>query len=133
MSSFLLSDDFKPIYISPSERRRSESKSREKKIPSELAKPNLEVDDKTHLFFGKKVVYTGTFDLISDRTIIAKLIHAAGGDNNSSISGKTDFVIVGQNAGWAKMEKIQKLGIKTLNESEFLKLFDDEKFLDLLG
>lgn len=129
--SFLLSDDFKPIYVSPSERKKSQT-IREKKIPTEFVNPNLEVDDKNHPFFGKRIVVTGTFDFFPDRAVMAKLIHAVGGDNNSSISGKTDFVIVGQNAGWAKMEKIQQLGTKTLNESEFLKLFDDEKYLDLL-
>ena len=39
-----------------------------------------------------------------------------------SISSKTSFILAGDNMGPAKLEKASKLGIKIMNEEEFLKL-----------
>ena len=48
------------------------------------------------------------------------MIEQNGGKNVGSISSKTDFVLAGENMGPAKLEKAKKLGIKILNEDEFL-------------
>lgn len=122
--SFLIDDNFTPMYITSTPRR---STRREKKIPTEFIKPKLDVEDKSHFFFGKKVVITGSFIAFPDRSKMAKMIYEVGGDNNTSISKLTDLVIIGQKPGPAKMRTIQELGIKTMTENEFLKLFENEK------
>ncbi|MEK7195882.1 MAG: BRCT domain-containing protein, partial [Patescibacteria group bacterium] len=48
-------------------------------------------------------------------------IRDAGGNVAESVSRKTDYVIVGADPG-SKFNKAQELGVKTLNEKEFLKL-----------
>ena len=39
-----------------------------------------------------------------------------------SISGKTSFILAGDNMGPSKQEKAQKLGVKIMSEEEFLQL-----------
>ena len=69
---------------------------------------------------GKTVVVTGTLASLSRDGAFAK-IRAAGGSVSNSISAKTDYLVAGENAG-SKLEKAKKLGVKILNEAEFLKL-----------
>jgi len=69
---------------------------------------------------GKTVVVTGTLEKLS-RSEIEKLIKELGGKTAGSVSKKTDFVIVGEDAG-SKLEKARELGVKTLSEQEFLNL-----------
>lgn len=121
--SFMLSDDFEPIYADPSKRKAP--KQRARKIPAEYINPNLEIEDQSHLFFGKIIVITGSFDSYPDRSVMAKLIYSVGGDNNTSISRKTDFVVVGKSPGPSKMKKVEELGITIIDEREFKELFSD--------
>ena len=51
-----------------------------------------------------------------------ELIERHGGKNVSSISSKTSFILAGENMGPSKKEKAQQLGIKLMNEDEFLTL-----------
>ena len=48
-------------------------------------------------------------------------IRIAGGDISSSVSQKTDFVIIGHDPG-SKYDKAKKLGVRIINEKEFLKM-----------
>ncbi len=68
-------------------------------------------------FAGKKVVLTGTLSEFS-RNAATEIIEALGGEVSTSVSPKTDIVLVGENAG-SKLDKAKKLGIKLMNEAEF--------------
>jgi DNA ligase (NAD+) len=69
---------------------------------------------------GKTVVFTGTLETMSRSEAKARA-EALGANVGAGISGKTDLVVVGADAG-SKAAKAQALGIKTLNEEEWLKL-----------
>lgn len=72
------------------------------------------------VFAGKTLVLTGTLPSLSREEATAK-IEAAGGKVSGSVSKKTDFVLAGAEAG-SKLEKAQQLGVRILDEAEFLKL-----------
>ncbi|MEG4275621.1 MULTISPECIES: NAD-dependent DNA ligase LigA [unclassified Microcoleus] len=87
-------------------------------LQSEVKKPNLA---STNLqLAGKTFVLTGTLPTLK-RDEAKDLIQKAGGKVTSSVSAKTDYVVVGEDAG-SKLEKAQSLGIKLLSESELLEL-----------
>ena len=71
-------------------------------------------------FTGKTVVITGTLAGMS-RDEAQEKLRQAGANVTSSVSKKTDYLIVGEDAG-SKLEKAQKLGVKILAEKEFLEL-----------
>jgi DNA ligase (NAD+) len=83
--------------------------------------PIMEEKIKTEgVFSGLKVVLTGTLSTFT-RSQASKEIEARGGEVTSSVTKLTDLVVVGEDAG-SKKSKAEKLGIKTISESEFLKL-----------
>lgn len=65
---------------------------------------------------GKTLVVTGTLPTLS-RDQAKALIEAHGGKVTGSVSSKTDFVVVGENAG-SKLDKAVQLGVPTLDETE---------------
>ena len=69
---------------------------------------------------GKTFVLTGTLGTLS-RDEAKEKIRQRGGEISKSISKKTDYVIVGDDPG-SKFEKAKKLGVKIIEEKEFLKL-----------
>jgi len=73
-------------------------------------------------FTGKTVVLTGTLSSYS-RNDASKLLANLGASVASSVSKKTDFVIYGIEAG-SKLDKAQSLGVKCLNEEEFLSMIN---------
>ncbi len=70
---------------------------------------------------GLSIVISGVFSKHS-REEYKELIERHGGKNVSSISSKTSFILAGENMGPSKREKAQQLGIKLMNEDEFLTL-----------
>ena len=71
-------------------------------------------------FNGKTFVLTGSlFEMSRDEA--KENIRALGGEISESISLKTSYVVVGENPG-SKYEKAKELGVRILNEKEFLKL-----------
>jgi DNA ligase (NAD+) len=69
---------------------------------------------------GKTFVLTGTLPTLQ-RDEAKALIQQAGGKVTDSVSKKTDYVVVGEEAG-SKLEKAEKLGIPTLSEADLLNL-----------
>jgi DNA ligase (NAD+) len=72
------------------------------------------------IFSGKTFVLTGTLSTLTREEATAK-IEALGGKVTGSVSKKTDFVLAGAEAG-SKLTKAQELGVKILDEKEFLKM-----------
>ena len=54
------------------------------------------------------------------------MIEQNGGKNVGSISGKTSFILAGENMGPAKLQKAEKLGIPVIGEDEFLSIIGNE-------
>ncbi|MCH4155379.1 MAG: NAD-dependent DNA ligase LigA [Muribaculaceae bacterium] len=72
---------------------------------------------------GKSIVISGVFAKHS-RDEYKDLIEKNGGKNVGSVSSKTDFILAGDNMGPAKLEKAQMLGVKIVNEDEFLAMIE---------
>ena len=72
---------------------------------------------------GKTVVVTGTLPTLK-RSEAEALIRAHGGNASGSVSKKTDFVLCGAEAG-SKLTKAQNLGIRIINEEEFLEIIKE--------
>ncbi|RHJ87750.1 NAD-dependent DNA ligase LigA [Parabacteroides sp. AM08-6] len=70
---------------------------------------------------GLTIVISGTFNQHS-RDEYKAMIEQHGGKNSGSVSGKTDYILAGANMGPAKLEKAAKLGVKIINEEEFLNM-----------
>ncbi|MBE7382634.1 MAG: NAD-dependent DNA ligase LigA [Leptolyngbya sp. SIO1E4] len=71
---------------------------------------------------GKTFVLTGTLPSLS-RSEAKSRIEAAGGKVTGSVSAKTSFLVVGDEAG-SKLQKAQKLGIQQLSEAELITLLE---------
>jgi len=74
------------------------------------------VDDRLE---GTTWVITGT--LSESREVFADLIRSHGGRLASSVSGKTDFLLAGEEAG-SKLDRARSLGVRVVNEEEFRRL-----------
>ncbi len=75
---------------------------------------------KQNKFFGKNFVLTGTLSSLT-RDQAKEYIRRFGGRVSSSVSRQTDYVVVGSEPG-SKYAQAKKLGVKILNEKEFLDL-----------
>lgn len=80
---------------------------------------------KDNFFKDKTFVLTGTLSTFS-RDEAAARIKKLGGKVASSVSKNTDYVIAGEKAG-SKLDKAKSLGVKIMNEEEFLKLLEENK------
>ena len=74
-------------------------------------------------FAGKIVVLTGTLSSMG-RDDAKERIEAGGGKVTGSVSKKTDYVVAGAEAG-SKLDRATELGIRVLDEDEFLKMLGD--------
>ena len=73
---------------------------------------------------GNNIVVTGTLENFT-RQQIEQAIKDNGGKSTSSVSKNTTFVLAGENPG-SKIKKAQELGIKIINENQFLELIQKE-------
>jgi len=88
---------------------RTEEEEKERELPKPLS--------------GQNIVFTGELDHFT-RKEAQHIVELLGGNPTNSVTRKTSFVVVGKNPG-SKYTKAQKLGIKMLNEEEFIKLLKE--------
>ena len=72
---------------------------------------------------GKSVVVTGTLRGLSREQAEAAII-SRGGKSPGSVSAKTTAVVAGDSPGAAKLTKAEALGVRVLDEQEFVKLLE---------
>lgn len=87
----------------------------------QLYRTEEDLSGHTDKLAGQSIVISGVFTHYS-RDEYKDLIEKHGGKNVGSISAKTSFILAGENMGPAKLEKASKLGIRIMNEEEFLEL-----------
>lgn len=73
---------------------------------------------------GKSIVISGVFTHHS-RDEYKRIIEQNGGKNVGSISGKTSFILAGDNMGPAKLQKAEKLGVPIVDEETFLEMIEN--------
>lgn len=73
---------------------------------------------------GKSIVISGVFTHHS-RDEYKRIIEQNGGKNVGSISGKTSFILAGDNMGQAKLQKAEKLGVPIVDEETFLEMIEN--------
>jgi DNA ligase (NAD+) len=93
-----------------------------------LAGLQFEIDTNTIKHSGNKLtgltfVISGVFNNHS-RDQLKEMIELNGGKSSSSISGKTSYLLAGDNMGSEKLKKAEKLGVKIISEEEFVGLLD---------
>jgi DNA ligase (NAD+) len=81
------------------------------------------VERRQRIFEGDRFVVTGSLERWG-RDEIAALLEGAGARVTSSVSSKTDYVVVGENPG-SKAEKARELGVPTLDEAALVELLRD--------
>lgn len=72
---------------------------------------------------GLSFVVSGVFNKFS-RDDLKKAIEQNGGKSVGSISGKTSYVVAGENMGPEKLKKAEKLGVPVISEDDFIKMID---------
>jgi DNA ligase (NAD+) len=88
-----------------------------------LKKVGIEIESlkpKVKRLKGKTFVLTGTLETLT-REEAKEKIRELGGKVSSSVSKKTDYLVLGKEPG-SKYEKAKKLGIKIIDEKQFLKI-----------
>lgn len=80
-----------------------------------------QISGATDTLAGKSIVISGVFTKHS-RDEYKALIEQNGGKNVGSISGKTSFILAGDNMGPSKLQKAEKLGIPLVDEDTFLEM-----------
>jgi DNA ligase (NAD+) len=105
---------------------------RNEAVIEELRKAGVKMKEKaapkaavTGPFAGKTVVVTGTLSKFS-RDEAKEALRKAGATVTDSVSKKTDYLIVGEDAG-SKLDKAGNLGVKTLSEAEFAKMLGGQR------
>lgn len=102
---------------------------KKKNYSKDFAAKNLEVEDKSSIFYDKSVVFTGDLDGIK-RDTAAEYVHSKGGAVKGSISSKTDIVVIGSiGPGPSKLQKIEEL----INEGINIRKISEDEFISISG
>ncbi len=96
-----------------------------KRIIEKLKSSGVKIEEKSSLLKGKSLegktfVITGSLKGFS-RDQLEELIRTHGGGASTSVSKKTDYLILGENPG-SKLDKAKKLNVKIINETQFKKM-----------
>lgn len=91
-----------------------------------------EVENKETIFYKSKVVITGVFENFPNRNELGAILKELGADVDTSISSKTNIVLIGQGAGPSKLKKIEDLNAKGKNiriiyETELCNIMEEIK------
>ena len=108
-------------YFADGRNREIVSRLRAAGLQMESAEDTVPSSDK---LAGQSVVISGTFARHS-RDEYKALIEANGGKNTGSVSKKTSFILAGENMGPEKLKKAETLGIRLMNEDEFLQMIGE--------
>ena len=90
----------------------------------QFSRTDEELAGQTDRLAGQAIVISGVF-VRHSRDEYKALIEKHGGKNTGSISAKTSFILAGDNMGPAKLEKARKLGVRIVDEDEFLRMIDE--------
>lgn len=86
----------------------------------ELTPLKKDLPDFSHSLGGKKIIFTGKMN--SPREEMKKHAKSIGIQVVSSVSAKTDYLVIGEKVGKKKIESAEKLGVEILNELDYLSL-----------
>jgi DNA ligase (NAD+) len=84
-----------------------------------------EIIHEGNLLINNTIVISGVFHLHT-REEYKNMIEKNGGKVSSSVSGNTTFILAGENMGASKKEKATEMGIRMINESDFLQIIGEE-------
>ena len=87
----------------------------------EHVNPQEDDTERGDSFEGKTFVFTGSLEEMT-RSEAQDLIETHGGNATSSVSGNTDYLVVGENPGQTKQDDAAAEGVPTLSETEFREL-----------
>ncbi len=97
-----------------------------KKLQEAGVKLKEEEPSKGGILEGKVFVFTGTLECCS-RERAGQIVESLGGTFSNSVSSKTTYLVVGKDPGRTKLQKAQRLGVKTISEEEFIKMVGLQK------
>lgn len=123
--------------VTKTPKSKQQTKFDSKQTDSYLLQQNKQDADPTNPFYDKKIVYTGDFNSISRQNLAVRL-YKMGADIDKSISKKTNIILIGDNPGPKKIEKINTLiesgvNIKLIYENELLTILSEFPVNDVSG
>jgi DNA ligase (NAD+) len=110
-------------YISQEQHLQLISELRQAGLQMELSEEKLK--SASEILKGQTIVISGTFRRYS-RDEYKSMIEHNGGKNAGSVSAKTSFILAGENMGPEKLKKAESLGVKLINENEFLRMIEKQ-------
>ncbi|AZQ60985.1 exonuclease [Flammeovirga pectinis] len=118
----LLSEKQLPVFEKNPFKKKKKTAPYRTQLSGEILRPDFDNADPDSPFYRQKVVITGVFDAW-DRLELATILKGLGAKINTNISGQTNLVMVGEDPGPSKLQKVSSLnqqgkGIQILKEQE---------------